>query len=157
VRRTFLDLDDAKKEAKLIAEKILRGMQGHNDLKPAEREAYFAAQRMAKKGNMPLVSAMEEWLSCRKLLGEVPLRSAVEEFLRRTSGVTLGVKVPQVVEELIAAKEQDGMSHRYRLQLQSVLGIFAKAFPGPIMHVKAEDIDGWLRGTEGSAFRTNPE
>jgi hypothetical protein len=37
-RRSYTDLEKAKKEAKLIAEKILRGMQGHNDLKPAERE-----------------------------------------------------------------------------------------------------------------------
>jgi len=154
-RRTFTDLEKAKKEAKLIAEKILRGMQGHNDLKPAEREAYFAAQRMAKEQNTPLVSAMEEWANCRKLLGDVPLRSAVEEFLRRTSGVTLGIKMAQVVEELIAAKEQDGMSRRYRLQLQSILGIFAKAFPGPIMHVKAEDIDSWLRASKLAPISRN--
>ena len=154
-RRTFLDLEKAKKEAKLIAEKILRGMQGHNDLKPAEREAYFAAQRMAKERGIPLVSAMEEWLNCRKLLGDVPLRSAVEEFLRRTKGVTLGTTVSEVVEELIIAKEQDGMSRRYLLQLRSILRLFAKAFPGPIMHVRSEEIDSWLRASKLAPISRN--
>jgi len=59
-----------------------------NDLKTAEREAYFAAQRMAK--------------------------------------------------------EQDGMSRRYMLQRRSILRLFAKAFPGPIMHVKGDEIN-WRR------------
>lgn len=147
-RRTFTDLDAAKREAKQVAEKILRGMQSQNDLRPAERDAFLAAQRILKDIDTPLVSVVEEYVGCRKLLGKVPLHVAVEEFLRRTNGVKLGVKVPEAVEELIAAKEQDGMSSRYMSQLRSVLGIFAKAFLGPIMHVKAEDIDGWLRSSK---------
>ncbi len=145
-RRSFTDLGKAKKEAKLVAEKILRGMQGQNDLKPAEREAYFAAQRVLEESGVPLVSAAEDYAQCRKLLGDVPLRSAVEEFLRRTKGVKLGVTVPQLVEELLAAKKQDGMSDHYMAQLRSVLGIFSRAFPGPVLDVKAEEVDDWLRG-----------
>jgi len=88
---------------------------------------------------------VEEYARCRERLGDVPLLSAVEEFLRRTDGVTIGVTVSQVVEEVIAVKEQDGVSERYMGQLRSTLGIFAKAFPGPIMHVKGAEIDKWLR------------
>ena len=87
---------------------------------------------------MPLVAAAEDYAQCRKLLGDVPLRSAVEEFLRRTRGVKLGVTVPQLVEELLAAKKQDGMSDHYMAQLRSVLGIFSRAYPGPVLDVKAE-------------------
>lgn len=144
-RRCFTDLAKAKKEAKVVAENILRGMQAQNDLKAAERESYFAAQRILKETGVPLVSAAEDYAQCRKLLGDVPLRSAVEEFLRRTRGVKLGVTVPQLVEELIAAKKQDGMSDHYMAQLRSVLGLFCRAFPGPVLDVKAEEIDDWLR------------
>jgi len=104
---------------------------------------------------MPLVAAMEEWANCRKLPGDAPLHAAVEEFLGRTDGVKLGVTVPQAVEELIAAKEQDGMSQRYLSQLRSVLGLFRKAFPGPIMHVKAEEIDACLRNGKFSPVTRN--
>lgn len=47
--------------------------------------------------------------------------SAVEEFSRKARGMKLGVKVKDVAEELFAAKRQDGLSHRYLLQLQSNL------------------------------------
>lgn len=63
-RRTFTDLSKAKREAKQIAEKIVRGMQAQNDLNPAEREAFLVAQRIlsavgikfAHRGPCPLVS-----------------------------------------------------------------------------------------------------
>lgn len=69
----------------------------------------------------------------------------MQEFVRRNNGVRLGFSVSEVVEELIVAKEEDGMSHRYLLQLRSILRIFAKDFPGPILHVKGDQIDRWLR------------
>ena len=40
-------------------------------------------------------------------LGDMPLTHAVDEFLRMSRGVKMGISVPQVVEELIAAKTQD--------------------------------------------------
>ena len=144
-RRCFTELEQAKKEAKLVAEKIVRGMQGQNDLRPAERESFLAAQRILGDIEIPLVAAVEDYRECRKLLGDVPLRAAVEDFMRRTKGVRLGKTVPDLVGELIAVKEQDEMSAHYMHQLRSVLGIFSRAFPGPIMEVKAEDLEAWLR------------
>ena len=145
-RREFTCLEDAKREAKLAAEKIMRGMQAQNDLRPAERDSFLAAQRILKEIEMPLVAAAEDYAQCRKLLGDVPLRQAVEDFCRRTNGVKLGVTVPAVVNEVISAKEEDGMSDQYMSQLRSILGLFGRAFRGPIMEVKGEEIDTWLRG-----------
>ncbi len=147
-RRMFTDLDEAKREAKLAAQKIQKGLHATNDLRPAERESYLVAQRTLKGLDVPLTSAVEEYAKCRERLGDIPLLAAVEEFLHRTNGVTLGTTVPQVVEELIAAKEQDGISDRYRLQLQSTLGLFKEDFPVPIMHVKSDQIDRWLRESQ---------
>ena len=58
---------------------------------------------------------------------------AVEDFCRRSNGGKLGVKVPQVVAEAIEAKERDGMSAQYLSQLRSILGLFSRAFTGPIL------------------------
>lgn len=145
VRRMFTKLDDAKREAKIVAGNIQRGFQENNDLRPAERDAYLTAIGLLKNVAVPLVSAVEEYAECRKRLGDIPLLSAIEEFVRRMNGVTIGVTVPDAVREFLEAKAQDGMSQRYKLQLQSTLGLFAKAFPGPIMHVRSEQIDRWLR------------
>lgn len=145
VRRMFTSLEDAKREAKIAAGNIQQGFQENNDLRPAERDAFLAAVGILKGLSVPLVSAVEEYAECRKRLGDVPLLAAVEEFVRRMNGVTLGVTVPEAVKEFLRSKEQDGMSQRYMLQLQSTLGLFAKAFPGPIMHVRSDQIDRWLR------------
>ncbi len=144
-RRMFTDLDEAKREAKLAAEKIQRGLQSNNDLRPAEREAFLVAQRILKEIDVPLVPAVEEYVRCRKVLGDVPLLAAVEEFARRTRGVKLGVSVPEVSAELIGVKRQDGITDTYATQLSNTFGLFEKAFPGPIMLIRAEQIDAWLR------------
>ncbi len=145
VRRMFTKLEDAKREAKIAAANIQKGFQESNDLRPAERDSFLAAVSILKNLSVPLVSAVEEYAECRKRLGDIPLLSAIEEFVRRMNGVTLGVTVPDAVKEFLQAKEQDGMSDRYLLQLQSTLGLFAKAFPGPIMHIRSDQIDRWLR------------
>lgn len=153
-RRMFADLEDAKREARLAAEKIMRGMQAQNDLCPAERESYLAAQRMLKEIEMPMVAAAEDYVQCRKLLGDVPLRHAVEDFCRRTNGVKLGVTVPEVAKEVIAAKEEDGMSDQYLSQLRSILGLFSRAFRKPIMEVRGDER---LLAAEQEALPGDPE
>lgn len=137
VRRMFRSLDTAKVEAKLAADKIARGMQADNDLKPQEREAYLAAVRMLAPFKVPLVSVVEEWMRCREKLGDTPLMPAVEEFIRRSRGVTLGVTVPEIVVEFLASKKADAVSHRYLLQLKQTLKRFKTAFPGPIIELRA--------------------
>jgi integrase len=145
VRRMFHSLDTAKVEAKIAADKIARGMQADNDLKPQEREAYLAAIGLLAPFKIPLVSVVEEWVRCREKLGDTPLMPAVEEFIRRSRGVTLGVTVPEIVVEFLASKKADAVSHRYLLQLKQTLNRFKTAFPGPIIEITAEQIDRWLR------------
>jgi hypothetical protein len=137
VRRMFTKLDDAKREAKIVAGNIQRGFQENNDLRPAERDAYLTAIGLLKNVAVPLVSAVEEYAECRKRLGDIPLLSAIEEFVRRMNGVTIGVTVPDAVREFLEAKAQDGMSQRYKLQLQSTLGLRA-------IGVSARTVDNWV-------------
>jgi integrase len=105
--------------------------------------------------NMPLLPAVEEYVKCRQLLGEVPMLVAVQEFLRRTKGTTLGKKVPETAAEMIGAKQQDGLSTVYIGQLKTAAGRFAKAFPGEIMAISSGDIDRWLRKLGGSPVTRN--
>ena len=146
MRQFFGDLAAAKKEAQLVAQRIQSGMQHMTDLKPHDRESYLAARARLEGPGIPLVVAVEDYVQCRDLLKGTPLRLAVEDFIRRTHRVKLGVMVPVVADELLEAKRRDGMSERYIGQLRSSLGLFARAFPGPIMDVQPEEIDAWLRG-----------
>ncbi len=155
-KRQFTFLEDAKQEGLLIAQNIVRGMQSQNDLHPAERESFHAAQRILQDVEIPLVAAVEDYVQCRKILGGASLRSAVEEYCKRMGGLKQGVTVSEIAEELIIRKSQDGVSARYLEQLRSILGLFLEAFPGPIIDIQSEHIDSWLRKSKiGAVTRNN--
>jgi Phage integrase family len=145
IRQTFSTMDAAVGEARIAATKIQNGMARAADLSVADRDTYRAAQSLLSELKVPLLSAVEEYVRCRKLLGESPLLPAVEEYLRRTRGVRLGATIPDVVKEFLVAKAQDGVSRRYLNQLRSDMNRFAVAFPSAILHVKSEQIDQCLR------------
>jgi len=154
-RRMFTDLEEAKGEAKLAAEKIQRGLEANNDISSRDREIFHAARKLLAPLDTPMLAAVEEYARARKLLGDLPLLATVQSFLRQNEGVSLGVTVPQVYQEMLVAKEQDGLSASYQGQLKAILGLFAGAFPGPILHVKSELIDQWLRKTTSSPVTRN--
>ena len=135
-RRMFTDIEKAKREAKLAAEKIQRGLAGNNDLTSRDREIFHAASKILS----PI---------------DTPMLAAVQGFLKQNQGITLGMTVPQVYEELLVAKKQDGVSASYLGQLKAILKLFADSFPGPILHVKSEEIDQWLRKTTSSPVTRN--
>lgn len=152
-RRSFSSLEKAKDEARLIALKIQAGNQHSNDLRPHERESFLLAAKLLGDLGIPLVAAVQEYVECRRELGSVPMLSAIKEFKRRSGGIEMEVKVAQVVAELLESKRQDGVSDRYYLQLQGNLKRFAAAFDVPILEVRGNQIDDWIRSL-GVAPRT---
>ena len=69
--------------------------------------------------------------------------------------LTRRVTVPELVAELIVAREQDGASKTYVSQLRTILNRFAEAFPGEILGISSSDIDAWLRGFKVSVSSRN--
>lgn len=154
-RRMFTDLDKAKREAKLAAEKIQRGLAANNDLTTRDREIFHAAHRLLQPLDVPILAAIEEYVRARAILKELPLVTAAQEFMRQNEGVQLNVTVPRVYLEFLAAKNQDGVCAGYQVQLKSILGQFSREFSGPILHVRSEQIDQWLRKTTVSPVSRN--
>jgi integrase len=56
-----------------------------------------------------------------------------------------GKKVAEVVAELLASKQADGLSRRYLETLRSHLGRFAAAFATDMNLIRTPEIDRWLR------------
>ncbi len=125
--------------------KIQQGLTEVADMRVADRQNYHAATSLLGSLSVPLVAKVEEYVRCRELLGGSPLLSAIEEHVRRTNGLRMGASVADVVKEFMAAKEEDGVSKRYLAQLRSDLNRFTEFFRCPILHVKSEQIDEWLR------------
>jgi hypothetical protein len=72
-RRSFTNLESAKKEAQLVAQRIQGGRQEMNDLRPHDREAYRTVVDLLMPSGVPLVTAVQEYVRANKLLNGLPL------------------------------------------------------------------------------------
>jgi integrase len=155
IRKAFPDLAAAKKEALFVAQRIQSGMQHVTDLKPHERDSYAKAVELLGELKLPLVAAVEDYIQARKLAESDSLTSMATDYRKFFKPLTRRMSVPELVAELIVAREQDGASKTYVSQLKTILNRFAETFPGEILGVSSSDIDAWLRGFEVSVSSRN--
>ncbi len=155
MRQVFRTIEAAKKEALVVARQIQAGMQYLTDLKPHERDAFVAARDLADKAGLPLVPAMEDYLRARELAGTESLAAMATQYAKHFGSVVRKASVPEVVEQLLVSRRQDGSGRRHLYQLSSVLRRFAAAYPGPIIDVTSADIDAWLRSLKVSPVSRN--
>jgi len=104
----------------------------------------------------PLHVALQEFVAAKKILGDIPLVSAVERFMADAKAANLKpITVSDLVKEFIAAKESDGLSPRYIKDCRLRLGRFGRDFQTPIANVKTTDVDAWLRSLNQSPRSRN--
>ena len=158
-RKVFNTLEDTKREALFVAQRIQVGMQHVTDLKPHERDSFKAAEAMLQKSGIPLVAAVEDYLRARDLAGTESLASMAAEYGQHFKKVVRRVPIPDIVAEMLLHREQDGASKVYLGQLKTTLNRFAAKFPGEILDATSQEIDAWLRslgvapGTRNSMLR----
>jgi len=148
LRQAFPTLNAAKREAQLVAQRIQSGMQHVTDMKAQDREAYLAACRMIEEFDVPLVSAIEDYVRCRRIAGAESLAAMAADYSKHFGHITRRANVPEVVEHLLINKQQDGVGKRHLGQIRSVLRRFAAAHPVPILEVTSADIDAWIRSLD---------
>ena len=155
MRQSFMKLEDAKKEALLVAQRIQTGMQTMTDLRPQDREAYLTATRLLAGIDVPLVVAVDDYVRARTITGATSLASVAAEHSRYLGDVVERATVPEVVALLIKSRGQDGAGGRHLASMRTVLNRFAAACPGPILDVTSAQVDDWLRGLNVSASSRN--
>jgi integrase len=155
IRKAFLDLVGAKKEALFVAQRIQSGMQHVTDLKPHERDSYVAAVRLLEKSGVPLVAAIEDYIRAREKAGTDSLAAMADEYGRIFKKVVRRSSTAEVVEEMIKQREQDGASKAYLRLLKTTLTRFAAKFPGDLIEVDTHQIDAWLRSLDVAAYTRN--
>ena len=145
--RSFSSVEDARFEAQRIATAIADGEADVLKLKSADRASYLHAIRELKPFGVPLHIAISEYVAARKHAG-AGLITAAKDYAQRHAFITARKTVAKVVEEILNAKEQDGMSVRYLQSLRSHLNRFAKHFGMNISTVTAAQIEDWLRSNQ---------
>jgi integrase len=154
-RETFAKLADAKQRAGEVARAMLNGRIAVLELTSVDREGYVSSLQLLEPLGIPLHSAVEEYVAARSQLKGESLLSAVKEHVARRRHFT-DRRVREIVDELLAAKERDGLSDRYIETLRSHLNRFAAAFETKIGSITSGLIEEWLAAQKiGPRARNN--
>ena len=153
-RETFAKLEDAKRRADEVARAMLNGRLAVMELTSADREGYMSAVRLLKPLGIPLHSAIEEYVAARSHLDDESLLSAVKEHVTRRRRV-IDRRVGEIVDEMLAAKQHDGLSSRYLYMLRSDLTRFKNAFKTNIGSITSSVIEDWLTAQRVTARTRN--
>jgi integrase len=154
-RETFADLPKAKARAREIVISILHGRLPVLELTNADSESYLRATQLLRPMGMPLHAAIEEFIAARSKLNGESLISVVNEHLARKGNI-LRRRVAEIVDELLVAKQHDGLSPRYIYALRSDLTRFKNAFHTNIGSITSSLIEDWLLAQKvGARTRNN--
>jgi integrase len=124
--KNFRHKDAARRYATEVAIKIEKGHHEVLSLTNADREMYLAA------------------IAAIKPLG-IPLHVAVQDYVAiKSKSNIISKRVRDVVDELLARKEADGLSERYVATLRTYLVRFADTFQTNIGSVPTALIVRWL-------------
>jgi integrase len=152
IRRTFHDHPTARREAERIADRLEQGHRDSLKLTNADAELFVLAKREADKSGVPLLEAIRQFAAAMKSLPEgSSLVEAVKDYARRHPTNVASKLLPDVVDEFIAAKTQDGASEAYLRTLRFHLNPLKARFKTDIKNVLASDLDAWLREAKHSA------
>jgi integrase len=156
-RRVFSDLEKAKAEAEVALEKLSSGQSQVLQLTSSDRDSYLLARDELKHLGVLLHIAAQEYRSASEILhGKGSLIDAARFYIRHGAPDLPKKTVPEVVAELIEAKQRDHLSTAYTEDIRFRLGWFAKAFTGQIPEVTTRQIETWLRALKvGPRSRNN--
>lgn len=151
--RQFADETEARAEAKLIAERLNAGQGDALALTGKDRDAYLFAVQKLKPFGMSLSTAIQEYLDA-KAVG-APLVEAAKFFHRAHLQALPSRTIPQLVDDLLAAKAKDGASRAYLNSLRSYGKTFSRDFQLAVADVTTSDLDAWLRALDVSPRSRN--
>lgn len=125
-RKNFSQYQDAQRFASDTATALERGRAQVLSLNAADWQSYIAAKNLLRPFGIPLHDAIEEYVAMRKR------KKTVEK------------RVGDVVDELLAAKKQAGLSDRYVETLRTYLLRFAASFQTNVGSINTAAITRWL-------------
>jgi integrase len=147
IRRRFSDLEEAKREAALVATKLANNEAEVLKLTGTERVDYVKAMQKLREWRLDadLNDAVKDYVSAVKRLPlDTTLREVVDFYFRRNPATLPQKAVREVVDELIAVKVKAENSEVYLEDVESRLGRFADAMQMNIGQVTGPMIERHL-------------
>ncbi len=142
--QNFPEFEAAKREAEIQAGNLSRGDIEGALLSGKDRLVYCRALEAVSRFNIPLDAVAIDYAEAKKILGGVALSEAARFYVRHHSEKITPKTVREIVDEMIAAKKEQGLSLLYTSDLKYRCGAFANAFQCPLNTVAANEIREFL-------------
>lgn len=145
-RKSFADLDAARREARMALGKISTGKATVAGMGNTDRESFVECKRLLRPlGEKALHLAVAEYVTAAKLLPEgASLSDAAREYATRHRSQLKPRLLAEAVAEFLERKAKDGMSLRYVQSLRSHLSRLAANFKKPMSSISTRDLEHWL-------------
>lgn len=146
-RKTFGKVSVARREAKLVLQRL--AVNGHDaaELSTADMESYVIAQKHVAPTGLPLHVCAETFAQAHAKLGGRSLVDAVDFFLEFHRADIEAKSLTQMIADFAAGREAMGVHADYVQNIKRQLGRLVKAFPGrTLAQYRTAELDRWLAG-----------
>jgi integrase len=140
VRKTFADLEVARREAKNIADNLNSGDLEVLKLSGRDKQIYVEAKQVLSRTGIPLHSVAHEFARAFDILGHAGIVEAARYFAKHVQTGLPDVTVAEALEKFAAAKKAEGLSDLYLRDIRIVLGGFADHFRCNIRSIQPDDL-----------------
>jgi len=154
-RRSFNDLELAKREAANIAQHLADGDMEALKLTGREKQIYVAAEKAIAHTKLSLDSAAREFARAFDILGRDGIVEACRYYKKHVETGLPDVLVADAVAKFADAKRQEGVSPIYQKDIRSILGRFAAHFQCNIAGIGPEDLRDYLNAMKVSPVAKN--
>jgi integrase len=146
VRRTFAELNTAKREAETIALNLAHGDLEALKLSGSDKQIYVEAKQAIAPTGMPLHVAAHDYARAYAILGHAGIVEAVKYYKKHVETGLPDVTVAEALEKFAEAKRAEGMSRIYLRDIRGYLGRFAEHFQCNIATIQPDDLRAYLNG-----------
>jgi integrase len=144
VKKTFADLDLAKREADRVAHSLAVGDLEALKLTGAERQIYVEAERTIRATGLPLHSVAHEFARAFKILGGAHIVEAARYYKQHVDVNLPLITAAEAVAKLSQAKAAQGLSTAYLNDIRWLLGDFARTFHCQLASIQPDDLRQYL-------------
>jgi integrase len=144
VRETFMDLEEARREANTRAGNLAQGDLEALKLTGRERQIFVAAAEALKPTGISLDIAAREFATAFEILGHDAIIEAARYYKRHVESALPEITVSEAVARFTEAKTAEGMSSLYLKDIRLILGRLAHACQCNIKALTADDLRDYL-------------
>lgn len=148
-RKTFGKVSVARREGKLVLNRL--AVNGHDaaELSTADMESYVIAKKHADTTALPVHVCTELFAQAHARLNGRALLDAVDFFLEFNRGNVESSAMPQLITDFAASRQAMGVHADYVQNIKRQLARLVKHFPGQtIGQYRTVELDRWM-GAQG--------